>query len=66
MLNEYLNKKAIKGKAKRQTLCYSLAGNKVEYLVITNKPKPKEQETPVAEEDVSPKKGILDKKKKED
>ena len=39
MLNDYLNKKAIKGKAKRQTLCHSLAGNKVEYLHITNKAK---------------------------
>lgn len=39
MLNDYLNKKAIKGKAKRQTLCHSLAGNKVEYLYITNKAK---------------------------
>jgi hypothetical protein len=39
MLNEYLNKKAIKGKAKRQVLCHSLAGNKVEYLYITNKAK---------------------------
>lgn len=39
MLNEYLNRKAIKGKAKRATLCHSLAGNKVEYLYITNKAK---------------------------
>lgn len=39
MLNEYLNKKALKGRAKRQVLCHSLAGNKVEYLHITNRAK---------------------------
>lgn len=39
MLNEYLNKKAIKSKCKRVVLCHSLAGNKVEYLYITNKVK---------------------------
>jgi hypothetical protein len=39
MLNEYLNKNVTKEKAKRAQLCYSLAGNKVEYLVITNKAK---------------------------
>lgn len=36
MLNEYLNKNVTKNKAKRNNLCYSLAGNKIEYLVITN------------------------------
>jgi hypothetical protein len=35
MLNEYLSSQKIK----RHTLCHSLAGNKVEYLIITNKPK---------------------------
>lgn len=35
MLNEYLSTQ----KVKRHTLCHSLAGNKVEYIVITNKPK---------------------------
>ena len=39
MLNEYLNKNVTKNKAKRMNLCYSLAGNKIEYLVITNKQK---------------------------
>jgi hypothetical protein len=60
MLNEYLTK----NKVKRNTLCHSLAGNKVEYLIITNKPKPKDQE-PLPDEDNSPKKGT-DKKKKEE
>jgi hypothetical protein len=35
MLNEYLSRQ----KVRRFTLCHSLAGNKVEYLIITNKPK---------------------------
>jgi cytosolic carboxypeptidase protein 2/3 len=35
MLNEYLSAQKIK----RHTLCHSLAGNKVEYIIITNKPK---------------------------
>lgn len=39
MLNDYLNRNVTKEKAKRQNLCYSLAGNKVEYLQITNKAK---------------------------
>ena len=39
MLCEYLNKQKIK----RHTLCYSLAGNKIEYIHITNKPKTDEQ-----------------------
>jgi len=55
MLNEYLNKKAIKGKAKRQTLCYSLAGNKVEYLIITNKTK-KPEEPPETEGNITSRK----------
>ena len=33
MMTEYLNK----NKIKRYPLCDSLAGNKVEYLLITNK-----------------------------
>jgi hypothetical protein len=37
MLNNYLNTYATKTKAKRITLCHSLAGNKIEYLHITNK-----------------------------
>jgi hypothetical protein len=44
MLNDYLNKYATKDKAKRQTLCHSLAGNKVEYLHITSKNKKPEPE----------------------
>ena len=39
MLTAYLNENVTKEKAKRQTLCHSLAGNKVEYLYITNKNK---------------------------
>ena len=39
MLCKYLNTHVTKEKAKRQTLCYSLAGNKVEYLYITGKRK---------------------------
>lgn len=39
MLNTYLNKYVSKEKAKRVTMCHSLAGNKVEYLHITNKVK---------------------------
>ena len=39
MLCDYLNANVTKEKAKRQTLCHSLAGNKVEYLFITNKVK---------------------------
>ena len=39
MLNDYLNKNVTKNKAKRANLCYSLAGNKIEYLVLTNKQK---------------------------
>jgi hypothetical protein len=39
MLNAYLNKNVTKEKAKRSILCYSLAGNKIEYLTITNKNK---------------------------
>jgi len=39
MLNNFLNEHATKEKAKRVTLCHSLAGNKVEYLHITNKNK---------------------------
>jgi len=42
MLNEFLNKNVTKEKAKRQTLCHSLAGNKVEYLYITSKTKKQE------------------------
>jgi len=50
MLNTYLNKNVTKNKAKRQTLCYSLAGNKVEYLHITNKNKTVET---IVEQDAS-------------
>ena len=50
MLNEYLNKNVTKEKAKRATLCHSLAGNKVEYLTITNKVK----KPAVPEEELSP------------
>lgn len=39
MLCKYLNANVTKEKAKRQLLCHSLAGNKVEYLVITGKRK---------------------------
>ena len=39
MLNQYLNENVTKEKGKRNTLCHSLAGNKIEYLHITNKPK---------------------------
>ena len=39
MLNNYLNKNVTKEKAKRVILCHSLAGNKVEYLYISNKNK---------------------------
>lgn len=39
MLTTYLNKNVTKEKAKRQVLCHSLAGNKVEYLYITGKNK---------------------------
>lgn len=42
MLNDYLNKNVTKEKAKRMNLCYSLAGNKIEYLYITNKSKKQE------------------------
>ena len=42
MLNDYLNRNVTKEKAKRMNLCYSLAGNKVEYLLITNKTKKQE------------------------
>ena len=45
MLNEYLNKNVTKEKAKRNNLCYSLAGNKVEYLYITSKTKKVEPPT---------------------
>ena len=44
MLNEFLNKNVTKYKAKRQTLCHSLAGNKVEYLYITSKNKKPDQQ----------------------
>lgn len=37
MLNDFLNKYATKDRAKRATYCHSLAGNRVEYLVVTNK-----------------------------
>jgi hypothetical protein len=37
MLTEFMNKYATKDKAKRITYCHSLAGNKVECLIITNK-----------------------------
>ena len=39
MLNNYLNANVTKDKAKRVTLCHSLAGNKIEYLYISNKNK---------------------------
>ena len=39
MLCKYLNNNVTKEKAKRQVLCHSLAGNKVEYLYITGKRK---------------------------
>jgi hypothetical protein len=39
MLNDYLNENVTKEKAKRHTLCHSLAGNKIEYLHISNKNK---------------------------
>jgi hypothetical protein len=45
MLNNYLNANATKTKAKRITLCHSLAGNKIEYLHITNKIKKTENES---------------------
>ena len=56
MLNEYLNKNVTKEKAKRATLCNSLAGNKVEYLVLTNKNKKPEQitESPIKEKEKEP------------
>lgn len=37
MLCKYLNANVTREKAKRGTLCHSLAGNKVEYLMITGK-----------------------------
>ena len=48
MLQQYLNTYATKEKAKRETLCHSLAGNKVEYLIITNK-EPKFKQEGVSE-----------------
>ena len=39
MLCKYLNENVTREKAKRGTLCHSLAGNKVEYLHITGKKK---------------------------
>lgn len=36
MLNDYLNQNVTKKTAKRLTLCHSMAGNKIEYLIITN------------------------------
>jgi hypothetical protein len=51
MLNKYLNKNATKDKAKRMTLCHSLAGNKIEYLHITSKPV--EKKTKIVEEPAS-------------
>lgn len=44
MLTQFLNKNVTKEKAKRVTLCHSLAGNKIEYLHITNKNKTVEVE----------------------
>lgn len=58
MLNNYLNANVTKGSAKRITLCHSLAGNKIEYLYISNKNKKVEvtivEEVPLKEQ--SPKK----------
>jgi len=50
MLNEYLNKNVTKEKAKRAVLCHSLAGNKVEYLIITSKPSKQIQDSTPAQE----------------
>lgn len=46
MLNDYLKET----KVKRHLLCHSLAGNKVEYLHITNKPSSKIDQVVVEEE----------------
>ena len=54
MLNDYL--KSLK--VKRHLLCHSLAGNKVEYLHITNKPPKNEQDQEEAKKMIKkPKKG---------
>lgn len=52
MLNTYLNENVTKEKAKRQTLCHSLAGNKIEYLYISNKNKVVESNATLVEPDV--------------
>lgn len=56
MLNEYLQKQ----KVKKQTLCHSLAGNKVEYIHVTGNTAPNKDAADM--ESISPTK--VDKKKK--
>lgn len=47
MLNEYLKEYQAEKKIKRHTLCYSLAGNKVEYFNVTapSQPLPQKEKT---------------------